>query len=251
MLSDVDTRIVAVVVLIVGLLAGYYVNDFLVSGPKIVTLENSSHSQELYISELETDVESLEAERDSLQSNYDELVTSTDQEIDEKNTEIEDLETQIKSYTGLISEQEENIFSLNSMLDELQDDYDELLEQYNEVYNPLYTNFEIDDLQFKLTISKEVYEENVPIQGTVDIHYSDGTSFRGTFKLNLYKVFISAGSTSEEYEIVGATTYKWDYPFVTGPGSYKLGLSDVKNRNGDKVVSNEALREYQIYIFMG
>jgi hypothetical protein len=251
MLSNIDTRIVAVVVLIIGLIGGYFVNDSLISRPKIEALENSILTQESHISELETAVESLETERDSIQSDYDELETSTNQEIEEKNTEISNLEDQIESYTDLVSEQEESILELSSTLDELEDDYDDLIEKYNEVYNPLNIEFEIDDLEFKLTISTDIYEDNVPIHGTVEIRYSDGTDFRGTFKLNLYKVYISAGSTSEEYEIRGATTYQWNNPFVTGPGSYKLGFTEVKNRNGDTVVTNAALREYQIYVFMG
>jgi len=91
----------------------------------------------------------------------------------------------------------------------------------------------------------------MPIQGTVEISYSDGTAFRGTYKLNLYKIFIAAGSLSEPSEMLGATAYNWNNPFVLGPGSYKLSLSDIKDNQGTFVVSNSDLKKYPIYVFMG
>jgi hypothetical protein len=250
-MSKIDTKVVAVVLLILGLVVGYYANSSLISGPKIRTLVDTTSVQENQIGELETTVEALETERDSIQSDYDELLSSYDQEIEERDTQIDTLETQLQSYSSLITEQEASILELNSMIDELEDNYSELEEAYNEVYNPKESKFEINDLEFELTILSDKYSDNVPIQGNVRIYYSDGSAFRGTYKLSLHKVYVAAGSISEDYDIRGATTYKWNNPFVLGAGSYKLSLSDVKNQEGETVVTNSELRENPIYIFMG
>jgi hypothetical protein len=104
---------------------------------------------------------------------------------------------------------------------------------------------------FKVSVTEDTFPDNIPIEGTVEISYLNGDKFEGTFKLEVIKVYISAGSSSPTFEIDGLTNYKWTGAFALGPGSYKLGLSDVKDSNGVSVVSNSELKKYPLYIFMG
>ena len=251
MLSKVDPKLVAAVTLILGLFVGFYVNSSLISGPKINNLTNQTLAQQEQINEFETQLDSLENEKNSLQTQYEELETSTQQIIEEQSLRIVGLERQEQTYLDFIDDQEVTIANLDSDINELEDDFSDLLDRYNEVYNPLYVEFTTDELDIRFSVNSDVYSDNTPIQGTVEISYSDGTAFRGTFKLSLFKVYVSAGSQSEVWDIRGATVYIWNNPFVLGSGSYKLTLSDVRDNQGELVVSNPELREYPIYIFMG
>lgn len=251
MLSKVDPKLVAAVTLILGLVVGFYVNNSLISGPKIDTLTSQTLAQQEQINEFETQLGSLENEKNSLQTQYEELETSTQQTIEEQSLQIVNLENQIQSGLDLIDDQQEDVEALEVLFNDLWDDFSDLQDMYNEIYNPLYAEFTTDELAIKFTINSDVYSDNTLIQGSVEISYSDGTAFRGTYKLHLYKIFISAGSLSEDLEIRGATAYNWNNPFVLGPGSYKLSLSDIKDNQGELVVSNSELREYPIYVSMG
>jgi len=251
MLSKVDPKLVAAVTLILGLFLGYFVNNSLISGPKINHLTNQTLAQQEQINEFETQLDSLENEKKSLQTQYEELETSTQQIIEKQSLQIVGRESQEQTYLDFIDDQEVTIANLESDIYELEDDYSDLLDMYNEVYNPLYVEFTVNELDVRFSVNDEVYSDNTPIQGTVEIFYSDGTSFRGTLKINLYKVFVAAGSQSEVLEIRGATVYNWNNPFVLGPGSYKLTLSDIRENQGELRVSNPELREHPIYIFMG
>ena len=251
MLSKVDPKLVAAVTLILGLIVGFYVDSSLISGPKIDTLTSQTLAQQEQINEFETQLGSLENEKNTLQTQYEELETSTQQTIEEQSLQIVNLENQIQSGLDLIDDQQKDVEALEVMFDEVWDDFSDLQDMYNEIYNPLYAEFTTDELAIKFTINSDVYSDNTLIQGSVEISYSDGTAFRGTYKLHLYKIFISAGSLSEDLEISGTTAYKWNNPFVLGPGSYKLSLSDIKDNQGESVVSNSELRKYPIYVSMG
>ena len=251
MLSKVDPKLVAAVTLILGLIVGYYVNSSLISGPNIAMLTNQTVAQQDQINEFEIQLGSLGNEIIALQTEYEEYETSAQQTIEERDLLIVSLENQVQSGLDLIDEQQETIVELEEQSSDLEEDYSDLQDMYNEIYNPLYSEFATDELDIKFTINSDVYSDNTPIQGNVEISYSDGTAFRGTYKLHLYKIFISAGSLSEALEISGTTAYKWNNPFVLGPGSYKLSLSDIKDNQGESVVSNSELREYPIYLFLG
>lgn len=250
-LSKVDPKLVAAVTLILGLIVGYYIDNSLISGPKIIDLTNQTVAQQESINEFKKQLGSLENEKKSLQTQYEEMETSTQQTIEEQSTQIVSLENQIQSGLDLIDELQVDIEELEGMFDEVWNDYSDLQDMYDEAYNPLITEFTIDELDIKFTINSDVYSDNTPIQGLVEISYSDGTDFRGTYKLHLYKIFISAGSLSEASEIRGTTAYNWNNPFVLGPGSYRLSLSDIKDNQGELVVSNSNLREYPLYVFLG
>ena len=251
MLSKVDPKLVAAVTLILGLIVGYYVNSSLISGPNIAMLTNQTLAQQDQINEFEIQLGSLGNEIIALQTQYDELETSTQQTIEEQGIQIVSLENQIQSGLDLIDEQQETIVGLEEQSSDLEEDYSDLQDIYNEIYNPLYTEFTTDELDIKFTINSDVYSDNMPIQGTVEIAYSDGSTFRGTYKLHIYKIYIAAGSQSDDLEIRGATAYNWNNPFVLGPGSYKLTLSDIRDTQGELVVSNPELREHPIFVFMG
>ena len=250
-LSKVDPILVAAVTLILGLIVGFYVNSSLISGPNIAMLTNQTLAQQDQINEFEIQLGSLENEIIALQTEYEEYETSAQQTIEERDLLIVSLENQIQSGLDLIDDQQEDIDDLEEMIDEVWNDYSDLQDMYDEIYNPLYAEFTTDELDIKFTINSDVYSDNTPIQGMVEISYSDGSEFRGTYRLHLYKIFISAGSLSEDLEIRGATAYKWNNPFVLGPGSYRLSLSDIKDNQGELVVSNSELREYPIYVFLG
>ena len=250
MLSKVDPKLVAAVTLILGLIVGYYTENS-ISGPQINELTSQTVAQQEQITELETQLGSLENEQNSLQTQYDELETSTQQTIEEQGIQIVSLENQVQSGLGLIDEQQETIVELEEQSSDLEEDYSDLQDMYNEIYNPLYSEFTTDELDIRFTVNSDVYSDNTPIQGSVEIAYSDGSTFRGTYKLHIYKIFIAAGSQSDDLEIRGATAYNWINPFVLGPGSYKLTLSDIRDTQGELVVSNPELREHPIFVFMG
>ena len=250
-LSKIDLKLVAAVTLILGLFVGFYVNNS-ISEPKIALLTNQSLVQQDQIIELETQINSLESEKNSLQTEYEEYVTSAEQTIEEQDLQIDNFENQIQLNLNLIEDYEKDIEGLENLFDNLWNEYSDLQDMYDVIYNPLYTEFTIDDYDIRFTVNTDVYSDNNnPIQGSVIISYTDGTEFRGTYKIYLYKIFDSAGSLSESLEIRGESAYKWNNPFTLGPGSYRLTLSDIRDNQGELVASNLELREHPIYVFMG
>ena len=251
MLSKVDPKLVAAVTLILGLIVGFYVNNSLISGPNIAMLTNQTLAQQDQIIEFEIQLGSLENEIIALQTEYEEYETSTQQTIEEQGIQIVSLENQVQSGLDLIDEQQETIIELEEQSSDLEEDYSDLQDMYNEIYNPLYSEFTTEELEIRFTINRDIYSDNTPIQGTVEIAYSDGSTFRGTYKLHIYKIYIAAGSQSDDLEIRGSTAYNWNNPFILGPGSYKLTLSDIRDTQGELVVSNPELREHPIFVVMG
>jgi hypothetical protein len=102
-----------------------------------------------------------------------------------------------------------------------------------------------------LTVSTDKYSDNFPITGTLTIKTTGGSAFHGTYKLSIYKVYVNGGASSPTFTINGATSYTWTSPFVLGPGSYKLSVSEIKNAEGTDVVAGSQLRNHVIYVFMG
>jgi hypothetical protein len=120
-----------------------------------------------------------------------------------------------------------------------------------EAYNPLTVAYTVDNLEINLTTTQDAYPDNSHITGTVSIHYTNGTYFKGSFKLSIYKVYLNSGTSSDQFTINGDTSYDWGSPFVLGNGSYKLSISEIKDENDVYAVSNTALRSHVIYIFVG
>ena len=259
-MPQIDLKLVAAAALILGLFSGFYIDNTLLSKPKINSLTETLNQQESTISELESDLGSLQSDYDTLEEEYTELsennvplteYTELQNDNTALSTQINSLETEVNQLTDIVAEHTETIDDLEDSLDELQDDYDKLLSKYEEAYNPLYVAYTVGDIEVNLTTTQDTFPENSAITGTVYIRYTNGTSFKGSFKLTIYKVYINSGTSSEIYTINREKDYTWNSPFVLGAGSYKLSLSDIKDESGNLIVSNTALRSQVIYIFVG
>ncbi|RKY84908.1 hypothetical protein DRQ11_10875 [candidate division KSB1 bacterium] len=259
-MPQIDLKLVAAAALILGLFSGFYIDNTLLSKPKINSLTETVNQQESTISELEDDLQSFQSDYDTLEEEYTELsennvplteYTTLQNENNALDTQINSLETEVNQLTDIVAEHTETIDDLKDELDELQDDYDKLLNKYEEAYNPLYVAYTVDNIEVNLTTAQDTFPENTAITGTVHIRYTNGTSFKGSFKLTIYKVYMNSGTSSEIYTINREKDYTWNSPFVLGAGSYKLSLSDIKDESGNLIVSNTALRSHVIYIFVG
>lgn len=259
-MPQIDLKLVAAAALILGLFSGFYIDNTLLSKPKINSLTETVNQQESTIGDLESDLQSLQTDYDALDESYAEMsennvplseYTELQNENTALETQINSLETEVNQLSDIINEHTETIEDLEYELDNLQSDYKILLEQYDEAYNPLYVAFSIDDLLFNITTTTDVFPDNTAILGTVTIQYDDGSLFNGTFRLSLYKVYKNMGTSSDEFSIYESTDYSWSGPFILGDGSYKLGLTDVKDSDGDLIVSTTLLKSHVIYLFVG
>ena len=100
-------------------------------------------------------------------------------------------------------------------------------------------------------MQKIQFEDNIPIEGTVTVEYTNGQSFEGSYKLRLNKVFQNVGVSSDYYEIHGDSSYYWPTVFAPGPGSYRLTISELINDEGVEVVPETVLKTHFISILMG
>ena len=259
-MPKIDLKLVAATTLILGLFAGFYIDNTLLSKPRIQTLTQTVTEQTANITTLETQLDELEDQHDTLQALYDQLnannvplsqynqlqdeKTDLEATIAEQETQIESLLSSVETLETLIDEKDADIQSLETQLDDLQDEYDS-------IYNPLRVSFTSNGLTVTLTTTKDIYSDNTAITGTVTISYTDGAPFHGTYKLSIYKVYVNSGTSSDPYTIDGASIYTWNSPFVLGAGSYKLSLSDIKDTEGTTMIPNTALRSQVIYLFEG
>ena len=259
-MPQIDLKLVAAAALILGLFSGFYIDNTLLSKPKINSLTETVNQQESTISELEADLQSLQSDYDTLEEEYNELsennvplteYTTLQNENNALDTQINSLETEVNQLSATIDEHTENIEALDYALNDLQDEYDKLMNKYEAAYNPLYVAYTVDNIEVNLTTAQDTYPDNTAITGAVHIRYTNGTSFKGSFKLTIYKVYTNSGTSSDIYTINREKDYTWNNPFVLGAGSYKLSISEIKDESGNLVVSNTALRSHVIYIFVG
>ncbi len=250
LLSKIDTKLFAVV-LTVGLLSGYVINNFVVSGPKINSLTEENTEQQNQIVELISEKIALEDEILELQEDYDNLESSLEQEISDLETEIRELDNEILSQEEEIEFNELYIDQLNQYINELSYNITVLESKYEELYNPLEIEYVIDDIKYKISILDDVYPDTVPIKGNVEIQYLDGTDFVGTFKLEVTKIYIGTRFASDLFVIDGSTNYLWNGAFLLGPGSYKLYISEIKDSNENIVSTYSDLRQHALYLFVG
>jgi len=259
-MPKIDLKLVAATTLILGLFAGFYIDNTLLSKPRIQTLTQTVTEQTTTITTLETQLDELGNEHDTLQALYDQLnannvplsqynqlqdeKTDLEATITEQETQIESLLSSVDTLQAIIDEKEADIQNLEAQLEDLQEEYDA-------IYNPLQVSFTSNGLTVTLTTTKDIYSDNTAISGTVIIRYTDGAPFHGTYKLSIYKVYVNSGTTSDSYDINGASTYTWSSPFVLGAGSYKLSLSEIKDTEGASVVPSTVLRSKVIYLFEG
>ncbi len=259
-MPQIDLKLVAAAALILGLFSGFYIDNTLLSKPQINRLSETVAEQESTITGLDSDLATLQNEYDTIETQYQELYenniplteyTELENQYTALGTQVNSLETEVNQLTDTITDHEETIENLEDDLSALQSDYNKLTDRYTDIYNPLYVSYTADNLQINLTTTTDSYPENTAITGTVKIQYTNGTSFKGTFKLTIYKVYQNSGTSSNSYTINRKTDYTWSSPFVLGTGSYKLSISEIKDQNGNTAVSNTLLRNQVIYIFVG
>lgn len=259
-MPQIDLKLVAAAALILGLFSGFYIDNTLLSKPKINSLTETVNQQESTISDLESDLQSLQSSYDALNESYTEMsennvplseYTELANEKAALETQTNSLETEVNQLSDIIDEHTETIEALDYALNDLQNEYYTLVDKYEEAYNPLYVSYTAEKLEINLTTTNDSYPENSAITGTVSISYTNGTAFEGSFKLTIYKVYVNSGTSSGEYSIDGETDYTWSSPFVLGSGSYKLSISEIKDEGGNLAVSNTLLRSQVIYLFVG
>lgn len=259
-MPQIDLKIIAATALILGLFAGFYIDNTLLSKPRIDTLTQTITEQTTTITTLETQLDTLDDEHNTLQALYDQLNTNNvplswytelEQQNEEQETTIATLETQVASQLSSIDTLETAINERDTEIQNLEDQLDTLQNKYNAVVNPLYVVFTLEDLNVNLTIDTDTYPSNSDITGTITITHANGAPFTGSFKLTLNKLYPSAGTPSEFYEIHGAKIYTWDNPFILGAGSYKLALSEIKDSLGVTILTTNQLKPYAIYLFEG
>jgi len=259
-MPKIDLKLIAAATLLLGLFAGFYIDNTILTKPRIQILTDTINNQSRTITTLETQLNTLEGEHTTLQALYDQLdahnvplnqYTQLQQQLEEKETEIESLQSQIDTLSNTIITKDSAINSLENDLSTLQSEYNNLQDRYDAVYNPISITYTVNNLIITLTTTTDSYPENTAISGNVNIKYTNGTPFQGTYKLSMYKVYINSGSPSGVYTLNGASIYTWNNPFVAGAGSYKLSLSELKDGSGTEVVSSSVLRSHVIYLFEG
>jgi len=236
----IDPKLVAVASIILGLFLGFYVNNTLLSKPRIEALTNQTLTQQEIIDGLGNELSALQSEYNTLDALFTQL-----QENNVPLNIYETLQGEADAMGVLISALENQVDDLNDsvddleyQLDELEDEYasltsdhDSLQERFDDIYNPGYVAFTANGLNINLTVTE--------------------TQFEGSVQLRITKVYIGVGVPSDEYFIHGETDYSWSGAFVPGAGSYKLSLSEILDSQGADVVSGTTLRANYISIFMG
>ena len=259
-MPQIDLKTVAAATLLLGLFAGFYIDNTLLSKPRIDTLTETLTEQTTTITTLETQLDTLDDEHNTLQALYDQLNANNvplsqyeelEQQNQEQETTITEKETQISSLQNSVETLETIIDDKDTEILDLEDQLDTLQSNYDAVYNPLNIEFTLEDLDIELRVTTDTYPDNTEIEGTVYITHTNGAPFTGSFKLSLSKVYVNAGTSSDYYEIHGAEIYNWNSPFVLGAGSYKLSLSEIKDSLGSTVLESYQLKPYAIYLFMG
>ena len=257
----VDPKLVGVAAIILGLFLGFYIDNTILSSPKIEALTTQTIEQETNIEKLEGNLTKLQSEYSTLDALYTQLnennvplnVHQTLQdEIQTLRSHISELDTQIENISLEVDELEDDLSSLTQDYEDLTTSNEQLQEKYNEIYNPGYVVYTLNDYSINLTVSKIDFEgNNVPITGSMTIINSNGSPFEGTFKVKISKIYQNVGSTSDSHEIFGGTNYYWPGAFVSGAGSYKLSATDIIDSEGTPVIPNYLLGLHFIKITMG
>jgi len=259
-MPQIDLKTIAAATLLLGLFTGFYIDNTLLSKPRIETLTQTITEQETTITTLETQLDTLDDEHNTLQAIYDQLnannvplsqYTELEQQNENQETTITEKENQISSLQNSVDTLQTIIDEKDADIQDLQDQLDTLQSNYDAVYNPLNIEFTLEDLDISLRVTTDTYPDNTEITGTVYITHTNGAPFTGSFKLSLSKVYLNVGTSSDFYEIHGAEIYNWNSPFVLGAGSYKLSLSEIKDSLGSTVLTSNQLRPYAIYLFEG
>jgi uncharacterized membrane-anchored protein YhcB (DUF1043 family) len=250
-----STQVLASLALIIGLVAGYAVNDYL-TAPQLEELEQKTAQLEELQSEynqLQEDYETLEENFTDLRQDYETLQATTvsasqynsvvedNQELREENHELEENLGQVQ----------QELVDTNIAKEQLQSEYTKLLEKYNEIRVLSWTFFIVDNIEVNLTTAKNEYNSIEDILGTMEISYLNGDPFNGTFSLLLWSDYYVQGTPSDVYTIYGETDYIFEEPFLSQTGSYSLRVREIKDAEGNVIAAYSDLLNYSIPIQLG
>jgi prefoldin subunit 5 len=246
-------------VLVIGIIVGYGVN-YIITSPKIGSLteeieykNNQITSLQTTVGMLEDNITSLRVSLTDLTELYDDLAENT-----VPKSQYDALATEHQELTADYDTLEARLLSLESIIEELieenqelSDEYEELLVKYTEIRVLSWTYFESHGLTVNLTTTATTYDENKPIIGSVSIFHEDDQPFNGTISLILWSDYFSSGTASGTFSVYGKTNYSFPHPFILGPGTYCLRVLEIRDANGNMVITSAEAREYSIKITMG
>jgi len=248
-----------IVTLIVGIAIGYKVNDVITS-PKIRSLREGIEDKDdqitamrITIDRLEENVTGLMVSLTDLTELYDDLAENTVPKSQHDALAAEHLE--LTEDHNALEAQASSLRSINEDLTEenqnLSEEYEELLAKYSEIRVLSWTYFEAHSLRINLTTTTTTYNKNKPIMGSISIYHENNQPFNGTIRLMLWSNYYSSGTTSDKFSVHGQADYSFSYPFLQGPGTYYLRVSEIRDAGGFTVVTYNEAREYSIKITMG
>ena len=248
-----STTNLVVLALIVGLGSGFYTN-YTLTNPKINGLTSD-------IEQKTNQVTSLQTQLGELQANYTEALSELTQVTQRYNdlvgnsialSEYEELE---ESYQELSSELEELQLTNQVLLNENHDlsiEYVKLMEKYNELRVLSWTYFVVNNLRVNLTVTSNTYPSNIPITGTVNIMYLNGSPFTGRIQLLVWSDYFKNGKTSPTITVSGSTQYSIEAPFPTSvPGTYYLLVSNIEDLSGTDIATYNDLLNFRVTLQMG
>lgn len=259
-MPKIDLKLVAAATLLLGLFTGFYIDNTLLTKPRINNLAQTIESQNQSINTLNTQLETLQNEYERLETQYRELYENNvpqnqyNQLMEEKqnlDTQVNNLEEQVLDLRLTVERLDTTLMDKNNTIQTLETELETLQEKYDEAYNPLSINFTVQDLNITIVVDKDTYPDNTPITGTVIINHSNGAPYTGDFKLSLTKIYVNSGTSSQYYNIHRTTDYNWNTPFILGAGSYKLTLGEIRTPQGETVVTSTQLKPYALYLFQG
>jgi hypothetical protein len=172
------------------------------------------------------------AEYEELEGTYEDLLHSHQDQAEE---------------LALLQATNQNLVVANA---ELSTEYQKLLVKYNELRMLPWTAFIVGNLRVNLTVTTNNYPSNVPVTGTISIHYLDGRPFIGRIQLLVWSDYTSNGKPSPVLTVSGTTQYNFESPFML-PGNYFLLVSSIKDSLGTEIVSYNDLLMYRISLHMG
>jgi len=238
--------------LIIGLGSGFYAN-YTLTNPKINGLTSD-------LEQKTSQVASLQTELGALQANYTEAlgeltqVTQSYNDLVGDSISLSEYEELDESYQELSSELEELQLTNQVLVNENHDlsiEYVKLMEKYNELRVLPWTYFVVNNLRVNLTVNSNTYPSNIPVEGTVDIRYLNGSPFTGKIQLRVWSDYNKNGKTSPLITVSGSTQYSIEAPFISGTGTYYLLVSNIEDMSGTDIATYSELLSFRVTLQMG
>lgn len=238
--------------LIIGLGSGFYAN-YTLTNPKINGLTSD-------LEQKTSQVASLQTELGALQANYTEAlgeltqVTQSYNDLVGDSISLSEYEELDESYQELSSELEELQLTNQVLVNENHDlsiEYVKLMEKYNELRVLPWTYFVVNNLRVNLTVNSNTYPSNIPVEGTVDIRYLNGSPFTGKIQLRVWSDYNKNGKTSPLITVSGSTQYSIEAPFISGPGTYYLLVENIEDMSGTDIATYSELLSFRVTLQMG